>query len=77
MDHHIGVGEHAMHGRSHGISHLLGALKSQVAAQTNGDIGKITVSRSPDANPVQLQNALHLRYLAENSPPHTCRRGIQ
>src|SRR5437764_11947862 len=55
MNHHVGVGEDLLNRSSDFVSHLPRALKSNITRESHGNISKVAVARTADANPADLQ----------------------
>src|SRR5690242_3541071 len=60
VDHHVCLGQHAMHRRFYRVRHLLRALKGEIPSYADGNVSKVVVSRAANAHSVQCQHSFQL-----------------
>src|SRR5438876_7540745 len=60
VDDHIGVGKHLVDGVRDFVSELARPLKSDVARESDRNIGEIAIASTTDANPVYFQKAIYV-----------------
>src|SRR6266436_2252378 len=77
VDHDVGVGQHVMHCVGYGFSHLLGALESNVAADADGQVGKVAVAGATNAHPVHFEQTVYRRDCGDNLVAHSLRSGVE
>ena len=73
----VGVGQNAVDRNCDRVHHLFGALESDIARQTNRQVGKIPVSRSPDADAIYFQHSVHFGNRSDDLGTHSGGSGIQ
>src|SRR5207248_3203333 len=66
VDHDVCVRKHVVNGRGDGVGNLFGALKGYIAVEPNGEISKVAVSSSTDADAIYFEQTIHAGESGDN-----------
>ena len=73
----VGVGKNLVNSVGHGGSQLAGALESDGARESYGEIGEVAVPGAADAHAIDLEDAIDARDCIVNLGAHSRRSGVE